>query len=256
MAKAVKSRTDNRVPRGAGVRSGADRKRAAVTFGKTARAKTPPEKAPQRKQRTEIKRATILDAALELFARYGLHGTTVDQIAEAANVSKTNLFYYFPTKEDVYVAALQTLLTQWLNPLLCLDAAADPVQSLTGYIRQKMEFSRSSPEVSRLFCLEIVQGAPLIGRVLRTSLKKQVQKKAGVINAWIKAGKLAPIDPYHLIFSIWSITQHYADFAVQIEAITGRGLDDDSFFEATVSNIETLILGGLTSRLAQDRARS
>jgi TetR/AcrR family transcriptional regulator len=244
------------MPRGAGLRGGADRKRAAVTYRKTALAEPPPDKTPQRKQRTEVKRTAILDAALELFARYGLHGTTVDQIAEAANVSKTNLFYYFPTKEDVYVAALQTLLTQWLNPLLSLDAAADPVQSLTGYIRQKMEFSRSSPEVSRLFCLEIVQGAPLIGRVLRTSLKKQVQQKAGVINAWIAAGRLAPIDPYHLIFSIWSITQHYADFAVQIEAITGRGLSDDSFFEATVSNIETLILGGLTSRLAQERARS
>src|ERR1700753_2464466 len=157
MAKSVKSRTDQRrVPRGAAARSGADRKRAAVILRSTALAERRPAKTPQRQQRTEIKRTAILDAALELFARYGLHGTTVEQIAEAANVSKTNLFYYFPTKEDVYVAALQTLLTQWLNPLLALDVAADPVESLTGYIRQKMEFSRNSPEISRLFCLEIV----------------------------------------------------------------------------------------------------
>src|ERR1700753_1120101 len=148
MRKSVSSKKDHSgAPRTAGHRSGAHRKRATVALL---------AKPPQLKQRSEIKRATILAAALELFARYGLHGTTVDQIAEAANVSKTNLFYYFPTKEDVYVAALQTLLTQWLNPLLALDVAADPVESLTGYIRQKMEFSRNSPEISRLFCLEIV----------------------------------------------------------------------------------------------------
>jgi TetR/AcrR family transcriptional regulator len=241
MIKSVNSKTDSRkAPRAAGLRNGVDRKRVVVAIS---------VKTPRRKQRIEIKRTIILDAALELFARYGLHGTTVEQIAEAANVSKTNLFYYFPTKEDIYVAALQTLLTQWLAPLLALDIDGDPVQSLNGYIRQKMEFSRGSPEVSRLFCLEIVQGAPLIGRVLRTSLKKLVQEKAGVIDAWIEAGKLAPIDPYHLLFSIWSITQHYADFAVQIEAITGRGLDDETFFEETVNNIQSLVLGGLTSRI-------
>src|SRR3984885_10445043 len=183
--KSVRLKRERRKARSAGSRSRTDRKRTATA---------PSGKTPRRQQRLENKRTAILDAALELFARYGLHGTTVEQIAEAANVSKTNLFYYFPTKEDVYVAALQTLLTQWLNPLLSLDTAADPVQSLTGYIRQKMEFSRNSPEVSRLFCLEIVQGAPLIGQVLRTSLKKQVQQKAGVINAWIEAGRLAPID--------------------------------------------------------------
>ena len=159
MAKSVNSRTDHRrAPRTAGRRSDSQRKRSPVTLpNKTAPAKTAPAKTPQRQQRSEMKRATILDAALDLFARYGLHGTTVDQIAEAANVSKTNLFYYFPTKEEVYVAALQTLLAQWLHPLLSLDVAADPVASLNGYIRQKMEFSRNSPEISRLFCLEIVQ---------------------------------------------------------------------------------------------------
>src|ERR1700744_6137814 len=69
----------------------------------------------RRQQRAEAKNSAILDAALRLFSRFGLHGTTVDQIAEAANVSKTNLFYYFASKEDVYVAVLQRLLDEWLG---------------------------------------------------------------------------------------------------------------------------------------------
>ncbi len=109
-------------------------------------AKAPSGQTPRRQQRLENKRIAIFDAALELFARYGLHGTTVDQIAEAADVSKTNLFYYFPTKEDVYVAALQNLLTEWLAPMLALDVKGDPIESLADYIRRKMEFSRSIPK--------------------------------------------------------------------------------------------------------------
>ena len=205
-------------------------------------------KTPRRLKQIEAKKSAILDAALLLFSRFGLHGTTVDQIAEAANVSKTNLFYYFATKEDVYVAVLQRLLNVWLAPLRALEIDGDPVESIRDYIRRKIEFSQKNPEASRLFCLEIVQGAPLVGDELRTSLKDLVEAKVLVIRAWIEAGKLAPVDPYHLIFSIWSTTQHYADFAVQIDAVMGRRLDDNAFVEETISNIQRIILDGIRTR--------
>ncbi len=80
----------------------------------------------RRQQRTEAKNSAILDAALRLFSRFGLHGTTVDQIAEAANVSKTNLFYYFASKEDVYVAVLQRLLDEWLAPFRAIEIELGP----------------------------------------------------------------------------------------------------------------------------------
>jgi TetR/AcrR family transcriptional regulator len=237
--KSVRLKRERGEARSAGNRSRTDRKRTVTA---------PSDKTPRRQQRLENKRIAIFDAALELFARYGLHGTTVDQIAEAADVSKTNLFYYFPTKEDVYVAALQNLLTEWLAPMLALDVEGDPVKSLSDYIRRKMEFSRKYPEASRLFCIEIVQGAPLLGKELRTSLKRLVNEKAAVIQAWIDAGKIAPVDPYHLIFSIWSTTQHYADFSAQVHAILEKRLTDKAFFEEATLNVQRIILGGIKIR--------
>ncbi len=47
-----------------------------------------------------------------------------------------------------------------------------------------------------------------------------------------QSGKLAPIDPQHLIFMIWASTQHYADFAPQVEAVTGATLRDEVFFQS------------------------
>ena len=105
--------------------------------------------------------------------------------------------------------------------------------------------SRDNPAESKLFCMEVVQGAPLLIKELETPLKTLLDAKSAVINEWIKAGKLKPVDPIHLIFSIWAITQHYADFSVQIKAVTGKDLSDPVFFDSTLSNIQRIILDGL-----------
>ena len=78
------------------------------------------------------------------------------------------------------------------------------------------------PKASRLFAMEIIQGAPVLGEMLAGRLKKLVDEKAAVIRRWVAEGRLAPVDPYHFIFMIWATTQHYADFEVQIRAILGN----------------------------------
>jgi len=60
------------------------------------------------------------------------------------------------------------------------------------------------------------------------------------------AGRLAKIDPTHLIFAIWSTTQHYADFDAQIRAVTRS--EDDAHFETALETLETLFLEGLRVR--------
>lgn len=213
------------------------------------RAATPSRpKTPHRLRRIAEKRGAILDAGLALFSRQGLHGTTVEQIARTAAVSKTNLFYYFASKEEVYVGVLSRLLDEWLDPLRALEADSDPVEGIRAYVARKIRFSRTHPEASRLFCLEVVQGAPLLRPELETTLKQLVEAKAGVIRGWIAAGKLAPVDPHHLIFALWATTQHYADFAPQIDALLGRGLDEEAFVEEATRNVQRLLLDGLRPR--------
>lgn len=180
------------------------------------------------KTRTRIQirnREAILDAALEVFSKHGFRGATVDMIAAASGLSKPNLLYYFPTKDDIHVTLLSQLMDTWLDPLRALDAQGDPVGEILAYVRRKLEMSRDYPRESRLFANEIVQGAPRIRAVLATDLKALVDEKAAVIARWSADGRIAPVDPYHLIFSIWALTQHYADFDVQVAAVLGRGRD-------------------------------
>jgi len=211
---------------------------------KTARAFSPTTQK-RREQALQEKRTRIMDAALSLFSKNGVSGTTVEQVSELANVSKSNLLYYFKSKDGLYLSVITHLLDVWLTPLQSFSAEQDPIETLSNYIKVKLEMSRDNPAESKLFCMEVVQGAPLLIKELETPLKTLLDAKSTVINEWIKAGKLKPVDPIHLIFSIWAITQHYADFSVQIKAVTGKDLSDPVFFDTTLSNIQHILLDGL-----------
>lgn len=164
-------------------------------------------------------RGRILEAALEVFSKHGFRGATLDQIADKAGLSKPNILYYFEGKADIHVTLLNQLMDTWLDPLRDLNPAGDPLDEILRYVRRKLEMSHEFPRESRLFANEILQGAPRMGPHLETGLKPLFDEKTAVIQAWIDAGRLAQVDPRHLIFSIWATTQHYADFDAQVEVL-------------------------------------
>jgi TetR/AcrR family transcriptional regulator len=196
----------------------------------------------------EANRKLILAAALEVFSVYGFRGTTIDQIAAKAGMSKPNLLYYFRRKQDIYVQVLEDQLETWLEPFNAIDPEGDPIEELRRYITHKIDMSFDKAEGSRLFLNEILHGAPAIGKFLETTLKRLVAEKARVIAKWIDEGKIAPVDPHHLIFAIWAMTQHYADFDVQIKAILGGPAGKGGFREQSAKAVLTIILNGIRPR--------
>lgn len=203
------------------------------------------------KPRTRIQeknRRLVLEAALEVFSLHGFRGATLDAIAKEAGLSKPNLLYYFASKEEIHTTLLGGLVDTWLAPLRDMRADGNPQQELLGYVRRKLQMSRDFPRESRLFAQEIVQGAPRMIGGLSSDLKVLVDEKAVVIRAWMDAGHIAPSDPHHLIFSIWSLTQHYADFDVQVRAVLGEGRDPIAEAEAFLEVLFTRLLTPRSSK--------
>ncbi|WP_171231814.1 TetR family transcriptional regulator C-terminal domain-containing protein [Ruegeria sp. HKCCA4812] len=194
----------------------------------------PKDRAPTRIQKKN--RAAILEAALNVFSAHGFRGATVDQIAAEAGLSKPNLLYYFPSKEAIHTELLSGLLDTWLAPLHDLDADGDPMEEILAYIRRKLQMSQEVPRESRLFANELVQGAPRIHDALSNDLKTLVDEKVTILTGWMDQGKIARVHPYHLVFSIWALTQHYADFDVQVRAILGN----EDPFEGAETFVDTL----------------
>lgn len=189
-------------------------------------------------------RERILGAAEQVFARAGFNGATMAAIADAAGLPKANLHYYFGNKAVLYREVLAGTLRDWLLPLDELQPDADPRAALERYIRAKMAMSAARPDASRVFANELLHGAPVLGELMRTELRATVRRKAAVIDGWIAAGRMAPVDAVHLFFTIWAATQTYADFDSQVRAVLGRTRLTRRDHERATEHVVTLILRG------------
>ncbi|SDN78028.1 transcriptional regulator, TetR family [Lutimaribacter pacificus] len=198
----------------------------------------PTPKKPSRIQQKNRKR--ILEAALDVFSQHGYRGATLDQIAEAAGLSKPNILYYFSGKEEIHVTLLNRLMETWLDPLDEMDPNGDPLQEMLGYVRRKLQMSREFPRESRLFANEILQGAPRMAPHLESGLKPLFDRKCALVREWMDQGRLAPVDPGHLIVSIWATTQHYADFDAQLGVLMPPGAPGaETFLETLYTRLLT-----------------
>ena len=201
----------------------------------------------QRKRRPTVRAETeraLLEAAEAVFAEQGFSGATTAAIAKRAGVPKANLHYYFPTKETLYRAVIERVLTAWLAAAASFDASEDPRQALSAYIGAKMDLAREMPLASRIWSAEIMRGAPIIQDFLDTTLSQWVAARERAVKRWITAGKLKPIEPKVLFYMIWATTQQYANAAHEIATLNGgRALDDKAFESAKAQVIETIVGG-------------
>jgi TetR/AcrR family transcriptional regulator len=186
----------------------------------------------------------ILRAAERVFARAGFAGARMAEIAAEAALPKANLHYYFKSKQALYRAVLDNILALWLAETDIIAPGADPRRAIEHYVRAKMRFSRLYPDASRVFANEVIHGAPEIGGFLRSDLRALVEHKGAVIRDWIAEGRMAAVDPRHLFFAIWALTQTYADFATQIHAVSGVVVLSDAQFAAAAEEVVRLVLRG------------
>ena len=186
----------------------------------------------------------ILGAAEKVFARNGFSGATMAAISTASGLPKANLHYYFGSKEVLYRAVLARTLGDWLAPTQAITADADPRAALEQYIRVKMALSAERPDGSKVFANEMLHGAPVVSAILKSELRPLVLEKSAVIQGWIDAGRMAPVDPTHLFFTIWAATQTYADFDAQVCAVLGRKSMGSKDYDRATEHVVSLLMRG------------
>lgn len=189
-------------------------------------------------------KALIFDAAKEEFVTYGFKGASIKRIAERAAIPRSNIHYYFQDKTDLYQQLLSNIIALWNTDYDTLNANQDPKVALSAYIRAKVMHSKNDPYSSRIFASELIHGAPILNNYLNTDFKVWLKSKVAVINTWVDQGLINKVNPHHLLFLIWSSTQHYADFNVQVLAALEKKemMDDD--YEAVVTSLTEIILKG------------
>lgn len=185
----------------------------------------------------------ILNSAIKVFAQNGFKGTSVQQIADAAGLPKTNVLYYFKSKQALYIALIEKTLAVWNSAFDKATKNDDPAETLALYISEKMEISRVNPYASKIFALEILNGANNLSDYFKAQHKIWMEGRLEVIQAWIDEGKIEADSPEFLLYHIWACTQHYADFSQQITNLRGSKMLKKDFTQAT-NNLIKLILTG------------
>lgn len=117
--------------------------------------------------RTARTRQRLLDASEVAFARRGLAGTRVREIAAAAGMTPASLYNYYPSKEALYAAVLE----RGLHPLTALlsEFVAAPLEpeSVHRVVRAVMQHLAERPHVSRLVYLEAISEGDFLPELAR-----------------------------------------------------------------------------------------
>lgn len=188
-------------------------------------------------------RQRILHAAEQEFAKYGYKGTSVQAIADSVELPKANILYYFKSKTGLYKALLTDILDMWNQGFAIESSNHAPDEVIRRYIIEKMRYSRTHPMRSKIFAMEIIQGAPNIRDAIEQPMVAWSKSKVNVIHEWIDAGLIPSINPLYLLFLIWGTTQFYADFDSEIELIKGRPLSDEEFLDAESFTVDIVLKG-------------
>ena len=183
----------------------------------------------------------ILACAEEVFARDGLEGASLETIGAASGFSRHNLLYYYPSKEALYQAVLDSLMDDWLSHLTAFSKDGDPGLQIRGYIRAKFAFSRIRPHASQLFTKEMIAGAPFASAALRERIAPLLAADIAVFEYWADQGLIARIDFTQMMFSIWLVTQGHADHQAQFALLLGQPPQPPYTYEAAENMLVQMI---------------
>jgi AcrR family transcriptional regulator len=204
-----------------------------------------------RKNDPQKTRDNILAVATEEFAAHGLSGGRVDSIAEKTKTSKRMIYYYFGSKEGLYLAVLEKAYRKirTLEADLALEDLS-PIEALRSIISGTFDHDERNPEFVRLVSIENIHSAMHMKQsTVITELNISViNTLAQIIERGLADGsfkrKIDPIDLHMLIsaFCFFRVSNRYT-----FGTIFHRDLSDPLFYQRHKAMISDSVVSYLTT---------
>jgi AcrR family transcriptional regulator len=190
---------------------------------------------------------TILGAARDEFARYGLAGARVDRIAERADINKRLIYYYFKSKDDLFLAVLENTYAdiRAAEQALHLDEM-DPVEAIRQLISFTWHYYLDHPEFISLLNSENQHNAAHLRK--SAHIQDMNSPLVQMLDTVLTRGRhqelfRAGIDPIQLYISIASICYFYLSNNQTLSAIFGRDLRAPKAMAQRLSHMTDMVLG-------------
>jgi AcrR family transcriptional regulator len=170
-----------------------------------------PKVLPRRQEASAHRRNAILKAARAVFARQGYQGTGVEDIAVQAGIAKGTLYLYFPSKEQIYFAALvedaRRLDVETRDAMI---AAADWREAIRAYVMVRLRYFDVHSDFLRIFVAEFrsmcILGRPLNAELFRL-IEDGVAQLAQVLAAASARHQMRPVDPELVALTVADLTR-------------------------------------------------
>jgi len=191
----------------------------------------------------------ILDAALAEFAEFGLGGARMDRIAERAGVNKRLIYYYFESKESLFLAVLERAYEGIRGEEQQLNLTrVEPVEAIRRLIAFTWNYYFEHPEFLTLLNSENLHRARHLKRSTKISAMHSplVQTLADVLERGHKSGVFrAGVDPVQLYISIAGLSYFYLGNIHTLSTIFDRALLGPKAKVERLSHMTDLVLGYL-----------
>ena len=139
----------------------------------------------------EKKRDEILEAACELFARFGFKKTTLEDIGDEVRLGKASLYYYFRSKDEIFSAVINRESETLLEVLEKAVAGSETgIEKIGAFIRTRYEHIRKLKTLYRITSSMVREVLPLAQEARANYLKKELQMMTDMLQNGIADGEL------------------------------------------------------------------
>lgn len=168
-------------------------------------------------------RAAILNAAVAEFAAHGVAGARTDAIAQAANVNKALLYYYFKDKDSLYDAALDHVFSGLRERVVpVLESDLSPRQKMLEYLGTYFDYIAANPCFPRVVQAEWMRSgikSARMERVAKEYFRPIYGKLVGVLQAGMQSGEFRKVNPMDFLPSVAAIIVFYFSAAPLLKTL-------------------------------------
>jgi len=206
-------------------------------------------------------RAALLRAATRLFAERGFDGTSLREVAQAAEVNLAMVSYHFSGKEGLYSACIEAYGQAELHAAkthLSGPISKDTFKKqLIAYCEEVILLHLAQPDVAQIIYRELDRGTPTTERIFRETFIEGIETIVRQMKAGQKAGIIRKdTDPLNIAGLLFGAVHHALRMRLQVQKFLTKDMNSATFRKKLVSDwVDITLSGALISEVPKTRSR-
>ena len=151
----------------------------------------------------------ILEAAKEVFMKYGLYGARMQEIADTAGINKALLHYYFRSKEKLFDRIFENALHKYFESInVFTDSNSPVIEQVFKYVENSIDFYAEYPQISMFIIKEITINPELFRKKVQAIKKGKNIQMIEALEKAISKGEIKKIDTTLFFMNLQSLCSY------------------------------------------------